>query len=149
MMATQTAYPLLVLSSSGHLVHRGDLLFLHNTSTYCNVGDLIAYQIEDRSFPIVHRIVSDHRTNERTTRILTKGDDNRVDDRGLYPPGQMWLSRKDVVGKVVAIVPLAGMIPIIFRDFAFLKYALVLMGLIRGWSPMPWVMVLFPGMSTG
>ena len=32
--------------------------------------------------------------------ILTKGDNNQVDDRGLYNPGQLWIHRKDVVGKV-------------------------------------------------
>lgn len=25
------------------------------------------------------------------TRILTKGDNNPVDDRGLYPKGQLWI----------------------------------------------------------
>jgi signal peptidase I len=30
--------------------------------------------------------------------ILTKGDNNRVDDRGLYAPGQMWLKRSDILG---------------------------------------------------
>lgn len=30
--------------------------------------------------------------------LLTKGDNNRVDDRGLYAPGQMWLNREDILG---------------------------------------------------
>ena len=32
-------------------------------------------------------------------KFLTKGDNNSVDDRGLYAPGQLWLQRKDVVGR--------------------------------------------------
>ena len=32
-------------------------------------------------------------------KFLTKGDNNSVDDRGLYAPGQLWLERKDVVGR--------------------------------------------------
>ena len=32
-------------------------------------------------------------------KFLTKGDNNSVDDRGLYAPGQLWLRRKDVVGR--------------------------------------------------
>jgi len=34
-----------------------------------------------------------------TLKFLTKGDNNQVDDRGLYAPGQMWLEKKDVVGR--------------------------------------------------
>lgn len=32
-------------------------------------------------------------------KFLTKGDNNSVDDRGLYAPGQLWLEKKDVVGR--------------------------------------------------
>jgi signal peptidase len=31
--------------------------------------------------------------------MLTKGDNNHGDDRGLYNPGQMWLEPEDVVGR--------------------------------------------------
>ena len=31
--------------------------------------------------------------------MLTKGDNNRVDDRGLYAPGQLWLQREDILGR--------------------------------------------------
>lgn len=34
-----------------------------------------------------------------TVKILTKGDNNSVDDRGLYAPGQLWLEKKDIVGR--------------------------------------------------
>ena len=30
-----------------------------------------------------------------TVKFLTKGDNNSVDDRGLYVPGQYWLERKE------------------------------------------------------
>lgn len=32
-------------------------------------------------------------------KFLTKGDNNQVDDRGLYAQGQLWLEKKDVVGR--------------------------------------------------
>lgn len=32
--------------------------------------------------------------------ILTKGDNNQVDDRGLYNPGQLWIHREHIIGKV-------------------------------------------------
>ena len=31
--------------------------------------------------------------------LLTKGDNNRVGDRGLYAPGQLWLNREDILGR--------------------------------------------------
>ena len=34
-----------------------------------------------------------------TVKFLTKGDNNQVDDRGLYAPGQLWLDKSDVVGR--------------------------------------------------
>ena len=34
-----------------------------------------------------------------SVKFLTKGDNNSVDDRGLYAPGQLWLDKKDVVGR--------------------------------------------------
>jgi hypothetical protein len=32
--------------------------------------------------------------------MLTKGDNNHVDDRSLYNPGQMWIDRSLVLGRV-------------------------------------------------
>jgi hypothetical protein len=34
--------------------------------------------------------------------ILTKGDNNHVDDRSLYNPGQIWIHRDDIVGRAKA-----------------------------------------------
>lgn len=31
--------------------------------------------------------------------VLTKGDNNQVDDRGLYAPGQHYLKRSDLLGR--------------------------------------------------
>ena len=31
--------------------------------------------------------------------ILTKGDNNHVDDRNLYTPGQVWIHREDIIGR--------------------------------------------------
>ena len=62
--------------------------------------------------------------------MLTKGDNNSVDDRGLYAPGQMWLQREDVLGRARGAVPYIGMVTIILNDYPMLKYALVgIMGL--------------------
>jgi signal peptidase len=38
-------------------------------------------------------------------KFLTKGDNNSVDDRGLYAPGQLWLTKKDIVGRARGLLP--------------------------------------------
>jgi signal peptidase len=58
-------------------------------------------------------------------RILTKGDYNPVDDRGLYAPGQQWLSPQDIVGRAKAYVPYVGMATILMNDYPKLKYLLL------------------------
>ncbi|KAF1316462.1 hypothetical protein FI667_g15434, partial [Globisporangium splendens] len=56
---------------------------------------------------------------------LTKGDNNNVDDRGLYAHGQSWLEREDIVGVARASVPYVGMLTILLNDYPMLKYVLV------------------------
>lgn len=42
-------------------------------------------------------------------RVLTKGDNNDVHDRGLYNRGQLWLEQDDFVGRVkVYVRPMCG-----------------------------------------
>lgn len=47
---------------------------------------------------------------------MTKGDTNQVDDRGLYAPGQLWLEKKDILGKV------KGYVSIFIFDSRFLFF---------------------------
>jgi signal peptidase len=61
---------------------------------------------------------------------LTKGDNNPVDDRGLYPRGQLWIKEEDVVGKVYANAPYGGMLTIWLNDYPMLKYAVIGMMLV-------------------
>jgi len=42
---------------------------------------------------------SNHSRDDGYVKFLTKGDNNNVDDRGLYSPGQLWLEQKDVIGR--------------------------------------------------
>ncbi|CAN0584300.1 unnamed protein product, partial [Ectocarpus sp. 12 AP-2014] len=54
----------------------------------------------------------------------------QVNDRGLYVPGQMWLSREDILGRARGTLRYVGMVTIILNDYPLLKYVLVgLMGL--------------------
>jgi hypothetical protein len=52
--------------------------------------------------PIPHSRVSrclPPRKADGELEVLTKGDNNAVDDRGLYAEGQHYLARSDVVGR--------------------------------------------------
>ncbi|GMT00206.1 hypothetical protein PENTCL1PPCAC_22380, partial [Pristionchus entomophagus] len=103
--------------------HRGDVVVLtHYDDEPIRTGDIVVFKIEGRPIPIVHRIIKVHEKDIHNTRFLTKGDNNEVDDRGLYSSGQMWLERKDVVGKTKGTLPYIGMITIIFNDYPLLKY---------------------------
>jgi signal peptidase I len=41
-----------------------------------------------------------YRSPNGSFKILTKGDNNEVHDRGLYSRGQKWLENGDIVGRV-------------------------------------------------
>lgn len=46
---------------------------------------------------------------------MTKGDNNSVDDRGLYAPGQQWLEKSDIVGRARGFLPYIGMVKILMH----------------------------------
>lgn len=56
-----------------------------------------------------------------TVKFLTKGDNNSVDDRGLYAPGQLWLTKKDVVGRARGFLPFVGMVTIYMNEYPKFK----------------------------
>ena len=84
------------------------------------------YTITGRDIPIVHRVMKLHQeTGTGAIKFLTKGDNNFVDDRGLYAPGQMWLQPSDVVGRARAFIPHIGIVTILMNDYPAAKYALL------------------------
>ncbi|KAF9022222.1 hypothetical protein BDZ89DRAFT_956806, partial [Hymenopellis radicata] len=109
--------------------YRGDILFLTNfTSRRHETGDIIVYQVGSRQdIPIVHRIIETHDITQKSDTcrppeqlILTKGDNNPVDDFELYK-GVHWLERKHVVGTVRGFLPYVGYISVfLVRSFAYL-----------------------------
>lgn len=44
----------------------------------------------------------DKNQKKKKTLFLSKGDNNPVDDRGLYPKGKVYLDESNVVGHVYA-----------------------------------------------
>ncbi|KAJ1973919.1 Signal peptidase complex catalytic subunit [Dimargaris cristalligena] len=111
--------------------YKNDILFLANPKTPIDIGEIVVFKVEGKEIPIVHRVLRVHTDAETgSQRFLTKGDNNKVDDRGLYNPGQLWVDRKDVVGRVRGYVSYIGMITIVLNENPQIKYAVLgLMGL--------------------
>lgn len=132
MFVTKSESPVVVVLSGSMepAFQRGDILFLNNSVEKVYVGDVVVFKIRDRDIPIVHRILKVHEKPDGKVELLTKGDNNRVDDRGLYAPGQLWLEREDILGKAVCTLRYVGMVTIALNDYPVLKYVLVgMMGL--------------------
>ncbi|XP_071548611.1 signal peptidase complex catalytic subunit SEC11A isoform X2 [Panulirus ornatus] len=131
MVVTGSESPIVVVLSGSMepAFQRGDLLFLTNYDHEpIRAGEIVVFKVEGRDIPIVHRVMKVHEKEDGTVKFLTKGDNNSVDDRGLYANGQAWLNRKDVVGRARGYVPFIGTVTIIMNDYPKFKFA-VLAGL--------------------
>jgi signal peptidase len=110
--------------------YRGDILFLAMPDKPVRVGEIVVYNIKGRDIPIVHRVIEVHEPHEDNeedddVRMLTKGDNNRVDDRGLYNRGQLWLRQHEIMGRAQAWVPYVGMFTILLNDYPALKFVIL------------------------
>ncbi|PHZ13392.1 uncharacterized protein RHIMIDRAFT_305398 [Rhizopus microsporus ATCC 52813] len=126
-LTTKTESPIAaVLSESMEpAFKRGDLLFLTlQDSDPIMVNNICVFKLPGRDIPIVHRVIKVHQDESGKEFILTKGDNNKVDDRTLYSKGQMWIHKEHVIGKVKGVVPYVGMATIIMSN-TWLKYTAV------------------------
>ncbi|OBZ76223.1 Signal peptidase complex catalytic subunit SEC11 [Grifola frondosa] len=141
-LITNTESPIVVVLSGSMepAFYRGDLLFLTNPANQrYQTGDITVYKIPGADIPIVHRVLETHDgVTEKKKRkdlipaaplvqrqlLLTKGDNNHIDDIELYQ-GLEWLERKHIVGKVRGFLPYVGYVTIAMNDFPQLKYALL------------------------
>ena len=106
--------------------HRGDILLLEMMNPPFSSGDIPVFSIEGKDIPIVHRSISVHAGEaEESLAILTKGDNNNLDDRGLYNRGQHFIAPKNMIGRARGFIPYFGMIPVWAADYPWLKYALL------------------------
>lgn len=146
MVVTGSESPIVVVLSGSMepAFHRGDLLFLTNYKEEpVRVGEIVVFKVEGRDIPIVHRVIKLHekcvififylviiylfnsspnfRRADGTVKFLTKGDNNNVDDRGLYAPGQLWLTKKDIVGRARGFLPYVGIITIFMNEYPKVK----------------------------
>ncbi|KAK2195875.1 bifunctional Peptidase S26B/LexA-Signal peptidase-like superfamily/Peptidase S26/Peptidase S24-S26A-S26B-S26C/Signal peptidase Sec11/Peptidase S26A [Babesia duncani] len=126
MLVTGTDSPIVVVLSGSMEpgFYRGDILFLAKTETV-SAGSIIVFKLEGRDIPIVHRIISLHEAEDGQLNILTKGDNNMVNDRSLYPRGQNWLSKKHIVGTVLLRMPMFGLFTIFLNEYPAIKWAIV------------------------
>lgn len=104
--------------------YRGDLLFLtHYRNEPVDIGEIVVYKLADREIPIVHRVIKRHEDSKTgTIKYLTKGDNNQVDDRGLYNPGQKWIVPEEIIGRARGQCPYVGIVTILLNDYPKLKY---------------------------
>ncbi|PPR07831.1 hypothetical protein CVT24_003107 [Panaeolus cyanescens] len=146
---TNSESPIVVVLSGSMepAFYRGDLLFLTNPpNERYQTGDITVYKIPGADIPIVHRVLETHDVQPKKSKskknkaaaestepapqsppkqlMLTKGDNNHVDDIELYQ-GLEWLERKHIVGKVRGFLPYVGYVTIAMNDFPQLKYALL------------------------
>ncbi|OLL24482.1 Signal peptidase complex catalytic subunit SEC11 [Neolecta irregularis DAH-3] len=139
-LITNSESPIVVVLSGSMepAFQRGDLLFLTNNPKHVNVGDIVVYNVKERSIPIVHRVLQSFVSNT-TQKILTKGDNNQVDDVGLYARGQTHLDRDEhIIGVAKGFIPYIGMVTILvsplgpdtnaegqLNDFPWIKYCML------------------------
>ena len=130
-IATGSEAPIVVVISGSMepAFYRNDLLFLTNSENEdVHVGEIVVFMIKDHGIPIVHRVVQVHQKANGFVKFLTKGDNNNVNDRGLYAPGQYWLERKDIIGRVRGYLPYLGIFTLIMNDYPLFKY--IMLGLL-------------------
>ncbi|CAM0877036.1 unnamed protein product [Alopecurus aequalis] len=104
MVATGSESPVVVVLSGSMEpgFKRGDILFLRMTKEPIRTGEIVVFNVDDRPIPIVHRVIKVHERQESgEVDILTKGDNNLGDDRGLYAHGQRWLQQHHIMGRAV------------------------------------------------
>lgn len=56
---------------------------------------------------------------------MTKGDNNEVNDLALYPGGQEYVYRHQIIGVVKGYVPWLGWITIWLDSLQYMKYLLI------------------------
>ncbi|HDP73713.1 MAG TPA: signal peptidase I [Candidatus Woesearchaeota archaeon] len=87
--------------------NRGDIMIIYNPSPEkIQVGDIVVFDSEFLSYPIIHRVVSKDENNEGFF-FSTKGDHNPAQN-----PDEKTIHESRLHGKAVARVPLVGYVKI-------------------------------------
>ena len=106
--------------------HRGDLLLLKNYEQEdIRVGEIVAFKIEGREIPIVHRVLNLHEKEDGTVIFSTERVNNLVGDQGLYASGNFWLTQIDIAPPVRGSSSYVGIVRVIMKKYAKFRYALL------------------------
>ncbi|GMF08191.1 unnamed protein product [[Candida] boidinii] len=82
--------------------------------------------LKDTSLPINLNHITGTKPSKLSQKLLTKGDNNAVNDLPLYTPGKPYLDREDdIIGSVKGYLPLVGYVTILISENAYFKYALL------------------------
>ena len=109
---------------------RGDILFINWDYTNPTPGDIVVYKVPSQVIPIVHRVIGIQPLDNGDYIAITKVDNNPVNDRGLYEKGDLWLTKKHILGRIRMFCPYVGMATIILNDYPSLKWTiLIIMGI--------------------
>ncbi|GJM99049.1 hypothetical protein PR202_ga16112 [Eleusine coracana subsp. coracana] len=108
------AMRVVVSGSMEPALKRGDLVLFVKSDAGQTVqeGDVILFKSEEFHIPIVHRVTEIHERRDGGVDILTKGDNNDLDDAAFLYGGRPWLRRDEVLGKAVGYLPGAGWLSI-------------------------------------
>ncbi|CAM9431641.1 unnamed protein product, partial [Ectocarpus fasciculatus] len=106
--------------------YRGDILFLTNYDDPIRVGEIVLFKVKRRDIFVVHRVIKVHEKSDgQVVDILTKADNNQVNDVGLYEPDQRWLQREEIYGRARGSLSFLGLVPIIAEGYSVIKCALI------------------------
>ena len=81
---------------------------------------MLLYQVYENSIPIVH-IIKDG------NKLLTKGDNNRLNDIGLYRRGRTYLEDSETRAGVFGYIPYFGMPTIYISRLPGLRHLLLIL----------------------
>lgn len=104
--------------------YRGDIVAVENVNTYygvqefdpytdVNVGDVVVYDAQWYSEPVVHRVIDINQINGSTYYTI-KGDNNEVEDPYLVSPSQI-KAKVITIGDNLLVIPKIGYITLWFR----------------------------------
>ncbi|KAI0157928.1 putative signal peptidase I [Hypoxylon sp. FL1284] len=111
--------------------HRGDIIVLSNLQREIRVGDIPVVWFKQAPLPMVHRAVKvlwETRPGgggDVEQLILTKGDNNELEDVALYPGDREYVYRDEIIGVVRGYLPFLGWITILLNEVPYLKFGLI------------------------
>ncbi|ORX92641.1 signal peptidase I, partial [Clohesyomyces aquaticus] len=116
---TKSTHPILTVSSESMepTFHRGDIILLSNRQQNIIIGDIPVVWFAGKPLPMVHRAIEvTQEFGMGSQRILTKGDNNDLNDTWLYPDGRKFVHREEIVGLVWGHIPYLGWPSLVVKD---------------------------------